>query len=230
MRPITRRAVAGGVAALGPFIGGNGGSRATEPCDPTELARLREQVRILAYNIASGGGVNRKLMRDPTTGELTVPLFEVFSFDRNHALCRVDTNPLALAMETYDLGLVTIAANSFFMAMEATTIEQFSVETRRDGSRSVTMRGGLSCATEVGKATLRIGSRTEVEHATYRIDAVDAGIGGGAVGDQFAFTVFFDPEEAPVNHGVFGPEYTFTGEMITGEITIVDPNAGDFQG
>jgi hypothetical protein len=82
----------------------------------------------------------------------------------------------------------------------------------------------------LGQATLTIGSRTEVEHATYRIEAVDGGIGGGPAGDRFAFTVFFDPEEAPVNHAVFGPEFTFTGEMVAGEITIVDPNAHDRRG
>ena len=31
------------------------------------------------------------------------------------------------------------------------------------------------------------------------------------------------PEEAPVNHGIFGPEFTFTGEMIAGKITIGPP-------
>ena len=51
------------------------------------------------------------------------------------------------------------------------------------------------------------------EHATYRIEAVDGGVGGGPAGDSFAFTVFFDPDEAPLNHDIFGPEFTFTGAM-----------------
>ena len=51
----------------------------------------------------------------------------------------------------------------------------------------------------------------------------DAGIGGGKAGDTFAFTAFFDPVKAPVNHGIFGPKFTFTGKMVEGEITIVDP-------
>jgi hypothetical protein len=226
MKPMTRRAIAGAAACVGAAtLVVPSSARAEEVCDPAELASLRERVRILSYNTASGGGVNLKLMPDPTTGEPTVPLAEVFSFDRNHALCRVDTNPQAFAMPTFEMGQVSIAANQFFMAMEATTIEQYAVQTNADGSRVLTMRGGLGCATEVGQATLTIGSRTEIEHATYRIEAVDGGIGGGAAGDHFAFTVFFDPEEAPVNHAVFGPEFTFTGEMVAGEITIVDPNA-----
>ena len=52
---------------------------------------------------------------------------------------------------------------------------------------------------------------------------MDGGPGGGAAGDIFAFTVFFDREEAPVNYSIFGPEFTFTGEMVEGEISIVDP-------
>ena len=226
MRPMTRRTFASAAACVGAAtLGGPDDTGAEEACDAEELASLRERVRILSYNTASGGGVNLKLMPDPTTGEPTVPLAEVFSFDRNHALCRVDTNPQAFAMPTFAMGQVFIAPNQFFMAMEATTIEQYVLRSNADGSRTLTMRGGLSCATEVGQATLTIGSRTEVEHATYRIEAVDGGIGGGAAGDRFAFTVFFDPDEAPVNHAVFGPEFTFTGEMIAGEITIDPPSA-----
>jgi len=85
------------------------------------------------------------------------------------------------------------------------------------------MRGGLSCATEVGQAQTTLGSRTAAEHATYEIEAVDGGIGGGTAGDSFAFTVFFNAREAPLNHAIFGPKFTFTGEMVEGEVTIVDP-------
>lgn len=55
------------------------------------------------------------------------------------------------------------------------------------------------------------------------IEATDGGVGGGAPPDSFAFTVFFDSDEAPVNHGIFEPEFTFTGEMIAGKITIGKP-------
>lgn len=188
-----------------------------------QVTDLREEVARLSYNTASGGGVNLKMMPDPDTGEPTVPLAEVFSFDRNHALCRVDTNPQAFKMQTFDMGEVVVEANQFYMSMVATSIEQYEVTTDADGTRRVTMRGGLDCATEVGQAEVTIGSRTAAEHATYLIEAVDAGPGGGEAGDTFAFTVFFDPEEAPVNHAIFGPEFTFTGEMVEGEISIVDP-------
>ncbi len=188
-----------------------------------EAETLRNRVRALSYNTASGGGVNLKMMPDPATGKATVPMEEVFSFDRNHAFCRVDTNPQAFKMPTYKMGEVTIGAHQFFMAMEATTIDQFEVTTLPDGQRRVTMRGGLSCATEIGQTTTKIGSRTAAEHATYLIEAVDAGGGGGKAGDSFAFTAFFDEKEAPVNYAIFGPKATFTGKMVQGEITIVDP-------
>ncbi len=186
---------------------------------------LEAKVRRLSYNTASGGGVNLKMMPHPVSGEATVPLEEVFSFDRNHAMCRVDTNRQAFKMRTYSSGEVVIPANQFFMAMVVTTIDQFLVSTAADRTRQLTMRGGLSCRTEVGLTTVTIGSRTAAEHATYEIEAVDAGVGGGSAGDKFAFTVFFDPSQAPVNHAIFGPKFTFTGKMIEGEITIVDPKA-----
>jgi len=162
-------------------------------------------------------------MPDPVTGKPTVPMEEVFSFDRSHAICRVETNRAAFKMPTYKLGEVVVAPHKFFMSMVATSIDQYEVSTRSDGKRQVTMRGGLNCATEVGQATVTLGSRTAPEHAMYLIEAIDGGIGGGAAGDSFAFTAFFDPEKAPVNYSIFGPKYTFTGKMVEGKITIIDP-------
>ena len=188
-----------------------------------ELQTLRERVTRLSYNTASGGGVNLKMMPDPVTGQPTVPLEEVFSFDRNHAMCRVDANRQAFKLPTYQLGEVVVEPNSFFMSMVATSIEQYRLETQPNGAHTVTMRGGLSCATEVGQGKVVLGSRSAAEHATYIVEAVDGGIGGGAAGDAFAFTVFFDPKEAPVNYSIFGPKFTFTGRMIEGEITITAP-------
>ena len=187
-----------------------------------ELQVLQNRVRALSYNTASGGGVNVKMMPDPATGKSTVPLEEVFTFDRNHAICRVDTNPRAFKMATYRLGEVAIAPHQFFMAMDATTIDQYEVTTLPTGRR-VIMRGGLSCSTEVGQAKVVVGSRTAKEHATYLIEAFDGGVGGGKAGDSFAFTAFFDEKEAPANYSIFGPKFTFTGKMDQGEITIVDP-------
>ena len=210
--------------ALGSAFGGAGVTYAAQlAAQDRELAELRRKVATLSYNVASGGGVNRKMMPDPVSGRPTVPLDEAFTFDRNHAQCRVDTNPQAFKMPTFAMGEVQIEPNRFFMAMASTTIEQFLVTTASDGKRRVTMRGGLSCATEVGQAQTTLGSRTAAEHATYEIEAVDGGIGGGTAGDSFAFTVFFDPREAPLNHAIFGPKFTFTGEMVEGEVTIVDP-------
>ena len=188
-----------------------------------DVESLEQLVTRLSYNTASGGGVNLKMMPDPETGEPTVPLEEVFSFDRNHAFCRVDSNPRAFKMQTYALGEITIEPNQFFMSMDVSSVEQHEVTTNVDGTRTVVMRGGLDCNTEVGLATTTIGSRTAAEHATYRITAIDGGVGGGEAGDRFEFTVFFDAEVAPINHSIFGPEFTFTGTMVSGEITVVDP-------
>jgi hypothetical protein len=188
-----------------------------------EIASLVRETARLSYHTAFGGGVNLKGMPHPETGEPTVELYEVFSFDRSHAFCRVETNPEAFAMDTHELGRVMVEPHAFFMSMEATSIEQYEITTTPDGGRTVRMRGGLDCSTEIGQAEVAIGSRTATEHATYLIEAVDGGVGGGEAGDAFRFTVFFDSEEAPVNYAIFGPEFTFTGRMVAGEITIVDP-------
>jgi hypothetical protein len=232
MSPVTRRrllaAQAGAVPALiATRALAQTGSPVASPVagEAPTVAELEEKIRILSFNTASGGGVNLKLMPHPETKEPTVELPEVFSFDRTYAFCRVDTNPEAFVMPTFAMGEVLVEPNTFYMAMEATVIDQFEITTNADGSRTAVLVGGLSCKTEVAQTTVTIGSRTEGEHATYRIEAVDAGVGGGAVGDRFAFTVFFDETEAPINYAMFGPEFTFTGTMTLGEINITDPNA-----
>lgn len=225
-RPIDRRLFLRtlGVAGAGALAGGGAGygvAAVGHAGVDDELSQLRRQVRALSFNTASGGGVNVKHMPHPVTGEPTVPLHEVFSFDRTHALCRVDTNPEAFVMATHDLGDVEIPPHAFFMAMEATSIDQYAVTTRDNGARQATLRGGLDCRTEVGQAETVFGDRHATEHATYRVEAVDA----DGADDEFRFTVFFEADEAPVNHRIFGPEFTFTGELVAGNITIVDPAA-----
>ena len=36
--------------------------------------------------------------------------------------------------------------------------------------------------------------------------------------------VYFDPQRAPLNHAIFGPNPTFTGELVAGEVTIAAPS------
>ena len=164
-----------------------------------------------------------KMMPHPETGEATVELPEVFSFDANHAFCRVDTNREAFIMPTYQMGDILIEKNEFFMSMSTTTINEFKISQDADGNNKVVITGGLDCFTEVAKATMTLGSREVAEPADYKIQATDGGLGGGPSGDTFEFTVYFDANTAPINYAIFGPEFTFTGEMIDGEITIPSP-------
>jgi hypothetical protein len=164
-----------------------------------------------------------KFIPDPVTGQPTVPIEEVFSFDRYHAICRVETNRAAFKMPTYKLGEVMVEPHKFFMSMVATSIDQYEISTHPDDKRQVIMRGGLNCATEVGQATVTLGSPTAPKHARYLIEAIDGGAGGGAASDSFAFTAFFDPEKAPLNYSIYDPKFTFTGKMVEGKITITDP-------
>ncbi len=171
---------------------------------------------------ASGGGVNLKLMPD-VEGEPTVPLRESFSFDARYAQCIIEDNPEAFSMDTYDMGKVIIEPHTFFMAMYANEVTLVSIRDAGDGTRVAKLTGALGCATEAGTASGRVGSRTAEEPAFFDIEATDGGHGGGAARDAFAFTVYFDPKQAPLNHAIFGPNPTFTGEMIAGEITIDAP-------
>src|SRR5215218_2739338 len=154
---------------------------------------------------ASGGGVNLKLMPD-VMGAPTVPLRESFTFDAHYAQCITEDNPEPFSMETY-----------------ANEVPLVSVRDAGNGTRVAKLTGALGCATEAGTATGRVGSREAEEPAFFEIEATDGGHGGGAARDTFVFTVFFNPDRAPLNHAIFGPNPAFTGEMIAGEITIAAP-------
>jgi hypothetical protein len=171
---------------------------------------------------ASGAGVNLKLMPD-VDGNPVVPMRESFAFDPIYAQCIVEDNAERFAMDTYEMGRVVIEPHQFFMAMYADTVGLDEIRLNDDGSRTAIMLGSLFCATFAGTASVAVGSREAQEHALFRIEATDGGVGGGAPPDRFAFTVYFDSDEAPVNHGIFGPEFTFTGEMIAGKITVGKP-------
>ncbi len=171
---------------------------------------------------ASGAGVNLKLMPDET-GNMTVPMRESFAFDPIYAQCIVEDNAERFAMDTYEMGRVVIEPHQFFMAMYADSVGLDEIRPNGNGSMTAVMLGSLFCATFAGTASVSVGSREASEHALFRIEATDGGVGGQAPPDSFAFTVYFDSDEAPVNHGIFGPEFTFTGEMIAGKITIGKP-------
>jgi hypothetical protein len=172
---------------------------------------------------ASGAGVNLKLMPDEA-GNPSVSLREPFAFDPHYAQCVVEDNPDRFAMDTFEMGRVVIEPHRFFMAMYADAIALSEVRRDLDGSLTAILEGRLSCATYAGTASVEVGSREAAEHASFRIEATDGGFGSDAPVDRFAFVVFFDPREAPVNHAIFGPEVTFTGELIAGKITIGMPS------
>jgi len=156
-------------------------------------------------------------------GDATVALRESFGFDTRYAQCIVEDNPDAIAMDTHDMGRVVVAPHSFFMAMYSTEMGLVSIKHRDDGKRVANLSGQLGCATEAGTGDITVGSRDASEPAFFEIEAVDGGHGGAAAGDSFAFTVYFDPAQAPINHSIFGPKAAFTGQMVAGEITIDTP-------
>ncbi len=107
-------------------------------------------------------------------------------------------------------------ANSFYMVMVTHSMLVNSItETSTGGARAV-MRGSLDCVTEASSAGVKVGSRTASEVADFEIEAVD----DKKAGDKFAFTAFFDSRQAPRNHAIFGPKFTFSGELKSGDIVV----------
>src|SRR5215210_1127014 len=198
-----RLALARGLALVGGLIAGSA------------LSGVRSVLAQPEQVAVSGGGVNVKLMPGPDGGAM-VPLRESFGFDAHYAQCIIEDNPAAFAMDTFAMGRVVIEAHQFFMAMYSNEMSIVSIKRGDGGKRVAKLAGQLGCATYAGTASASFGSRTAIEPALFEIEAVDGGHGGGTAGDRFAFTVFFDPQQAPLNHAIFGPKPTFTGEMAAG--------------
>ena len=188
----------------------------------SQVSSADEKLARLSQNLASGGGVNVKMMPDEA-GNPSVRMDEVFSFGTNFAFCRVDNVPVGFVMPTFAMGEVFIEPNTFFMEMTTTDIASFDISTSGDGTTRAVMTGEFGCATEAGVGGSTVGSRDDFESATFEITAVDGGIGNA--NDSFVFKVFFDEDEAPLNYNIFGPEFDFTGDMVSGDITVIDPEA-----
>jgi hypothetical protein len=170
----------------------------------------------LKYYVVYGGGTNIKYMPDPTTGQPTVPLEEIWYFDRNFAFCRIDNNPQAFAMDTFKMGKVIIDANSFSMVMVSKTVRVSNFTVVQEGVAKLNLNGDLGCATAASVASTKIGGRDVIEPAPFEIVTIH----DEKAGDSFAFQVFFQNDEAPLNYSIFGPNPTFTGKMKTGSVTI----------
>jgi hypothetical protein len=172
--------------------------------------------------IASGGGINLKAFPSGSGG--MTQMRELFSFDRHYAICTVEDVPHAFVMPTHELGEVVIEPHEFYMEMITTEVTDVRVEEDEESGRLVAeIDGSLDCATQAGTSSVSLGSRerSEAERADFTIIARDTtGEELPLSNEPFKFTTYFDKDRAPVNYSIFGPEFTFTGEMISGRITV----------
>ena len=141
----------------------------------------------------------------------TVKMDETFYFDQKRAFCRVDNNPEAFIMPTYLMGEVPIEANTFFMLMSTSTLHVKSIE-ESENSTCILESDSGDCFTEASAGGNIYGSRVKPEPFKSEIVAVD--------GKAFSYTAYFDENEAPINYAIFGPKFTFTGELNIGSVTV----------
>ncbi len=235
---VSRRGFLGTVAGLGASLAVVGGGWVTSVQNESSIRKKLDEantdqeallnklheakseqdkiLKTLNSYVAYGGGSNLKYMPDPISGKPTVPLEEVWHFDLDRAFCRVDSNPQAFAMDTHKMGRVVIDANSFSMVMLTRDVQIPEFSVTAGGPAKLRMTGDIGCSTVASVANTKVGSRDVIEPAPFEITAVH----DEKAGDNFAFTVFFDPERAPMNYAIFGPKFTFTGKMLSGGVTI----------
>jgi len=206
-------AVGLGIGGLG-FINSNNNLSAEKETNSKlqmDVANLNDRLEDLQRWAIFGGGSNIKRMPNTVDKQPTVRMDETFYFDQKNAICRVDNNPEAFIMPTYQMGEVEIEKNTFFMLMSTTSLHVKSIE-ESENSTCILESDVGDCFTEAAAGGNIYGSRIEPEAFTSEIVAVD--------GKSFSYTAYFDENEAPINYAIFGPRFTFTGELATGSVTV----------
>ena len=205
-----------GGAAVGLGIGGlgflNSNGNLAEERDrnsqlQTDLVDLNNKLEDLQRWAIFGGGSNVKNMPNTVDKQPTVRMDEVFYFDQKRAFCRVDNNPESFIMPTYLMGEVPIEANTFFMLMSTSSLHVKSID-EAENSTCILESDSGDCFTEASAGGTIYGSRIEPEPFKSEIVAVD--------GKAFSYTALFDENEAPINYAIFGPKFTFTGDLTVG--------------
>lgn len=209
-----------GGAAIGLGIGGLGFLNSNSQLSKikTRNTELEENITVLNDDLdilnswaLYGGGSNIKKMPNTIDKKPTIQMDENFYFDHRTAICRVDNNPEAFIMPTYKMGEVQIEKNTFFMLMSTKSLHVKSIEESENST--CILEGEIGdCFTEASAKGQVLGSRIKPEPFLPEVVAVDE--------KSFAFTAYFDEREAPVNYAIFGPKFTFTGELTTGSVTV----------
>jgi len=177
---------------------------------------LNKKSYLLDSWLIYGGGSNVKKMPNIIDKSSTVNMDEVFYFNHKSATCRVDNNPEPFIMPSYKMGEIVIDSNTFYMVMTAQNLIVKSIQefdsTSEFSNICVLESYEGTCFTEASVNKQVYGSRIAPEPFTSEINVVDA--------TSFAFTAYFDEASAPVNFAIFGPKFTFTGEITSGSVVV----------
>ena len=141
-------------------------------------------------------------------------------FDETMVYCKVTTNFEPFIFPTFGMGPVELEAHSFFMDMQSTRIDRLDIVDGPDGQPRAFYEGVMRSITRarVGETMFEF---DEVE-IPYGCVADDDPLGTPAeVGiskNFFSMVGYFDP--AGGHHVLFGPEFTFAGNLTSGNIVI----------
>ena len=155
---------------------------------------------------------------DDPTGQAF--LITDLGFDETMVYCKVTTNFDPLIFPTHELGEVRLAAHEFFMDMQSTRIDSLEVRDGPDGQPQAIYRGAMRSITRVfSGANLMKFDEAEIP---YDCEADDDGLGTPAEvaisKNHFSMTGHFSPGGG--HHALFGPVFTFEGDLTSGNIVI----------
>ena len=190
------------------------------------ILEMEDRLDRINHNFASGGG---KITRSfpSSKSDSIVQLNDFFSFDRHHFLYESSGNEGDFFLNTDVIDNLEILKDSYYLLINAKSISNFKVSQYDSNGYRLSFDGiaiiDFNFKTKVNSEIFDDIKMDEVEHAMFKVELIDGGIGGSSSGDSIEITLKPNSVDAPLLFKVFGDNEIFSGKLDIAEITINNP-------
>ena len=180
----------------------------------------------ISHNFASGGGKVKRTFPSSEQGQV-VQLNDFFSFDRHHFIYESSGNDENFFLNTDIIDNLEILKDSYTLFINAQSISNFKITQYDSNGYRLSFEGiaviNFDFNTNDNPEVFKEFKSDEVEHAMFKVELIDGGIGGSSAGDSIEITLKPNSVDAPLLFKVFGDNEIFSGKLDVAEITINNP-------
>ena len=152
---------------------------------------------------------------------------DFFSFDRHHFIYESSGNDENFFLNTDIIDNLEILKDSYTLFINAQSISNFKITQYDSNGYRLSFEGialiNFDFNTNDNPEVFEEFKSDEVEHAMFKVEMIDGGIGGSSAGDSIEITLKPNSVDAPLLFKVFGDNEIFSGKLDVAEITINNP-------